>query len=201
MSPYGVCQTNGIGSLVRDFRIGTNQAMMAPYPAVTSGSPYDDGDEPNGGSFNQSAAFTCNIVAAKVVQCVKGAAYASGIPSSIGQWASGATFIEYGDPAIGTSRIASLQGYVGGQSFPITTPGQAKRLAMYAGVAGTAADGSGGVMPKMDMTVGAGGTLVNAYPSTAADAMGMAVGTACLFTVPGIGRWNSGHVADRRRAG
>jgi hypothetical protein len=37
----------------------------------------------------------------------------------------------------------------------------------------------------MDMTVGAGGTLVNAYPATAADAMGMAVGTACLFTVPG----------------
>ena len=39
---------------------------------------FDDGVEFWGGAFNQSAAFTCNIVAAKVVQCVKGPAYAAG---------------------------------------------------------------------------------------------------------------------------
>jgi hypothetical protein len=129
----------------------------------TSGSLYDDGDEPNGGSFSQSAAFTCNIVAAKVVQCVKGAAYAAGVPSSIGLWTSGATFIEYGDPAIGTSRIASLQGYVGGQSFPITTPGSGQTQAMYPGVVGTGCGtAAGGVIPKMDLTVDSTGKLVNA---------------------------------------
>jgi hypothetical protein len=53
-------------------------------------------------------------------------------------------------------------------------------------VAGTGCGiASGGVIPKMDLTVDSTGKLVNAYPSTAADAMGLAVGTACLFTVPG----------------
>jgi hypothetical protein len=182
--PNGVCQTNGIGSLVRTFRIGNTQFMNGS--TVVVGSPYDDGDDPVGGVFNQSAAFTCNLVAAKVVQCVKGPAYASGVPSSIGQWTAGATFVEYGDPAIGTSRIASLQGFVGGQSFPITTPGSGQMPATYPGVVGTGCGvTSGGVTPKMDLTVDSTGKLVNAYPSTAADAMGLGVGTACLFTVPG----------------
>lgn len=179
--PNGICQTNGIGSLVRTFRIGTQQNMNN-----LTGSPYDDGDDPEGGAFNQNAAFTCNIVSAKIVQCVKGATYTPGVATAIGQWGSGSAFIEYGDPSLGTSRIASLQGYVGGQPFPITTPGSGQTAASYPGVAGTGCGiASGGVVPKMDLTVDSTGKLVNAYPSTAADAMGLAVGTACLFTVPG----------------
>ena len=62
------------------------------------GSAYDLGMDPgvyvaNGpaGVIVQNEAFTCNIVAATIVQCVKGPAYSHGAFSSIGQWASGAT--------------------------------------------------------------------------------------------------------------
>ena len=113
-APSGICQTNGIGSLVRSVRIGSQQSMSAGL----TGSVWDDGLDSNGG-FTQNSAFTCNIVSAKVVQCVKGNAYASGVPS-LGQWSSGSTFIEYGDPVVGTGRIATLMGSVGGQSLPFT---------------------------------------------------------------------------------
>ena len=70
----GICQTNGIGSLVRNFAIGSNQALWGGTGTSTVGaSYYDDGINPNATvGFNQSAAFTCHIVAAKVVQCVLG---------------------------------------------------------------------------------------------------------------------------------
>ena len=114
--------SNGIGSLVHGFRIGTVQAMngmAAPNTLRTAGSLFDDGVDPIGGTFNQSAAFTCNIVAAKVVQCVKGAAYASGVYSGIGQWASGSTYADYLDEDSATGRTASLMGNVGGQPFAL----------------------------------------------------------------------------------
>ncbi|HEU5431354.1 MAG TPA: hypothetical protein VFU81_06815, partial [Thermomicrobiales bacterium] len=110
--PNGTCSSNGIGSLVHNFRIGTQQNAwggVTPAQLGSPGSVYDDGVDPfttstAGGGFNQSAAFTCNIVAAKVVQCVKGAAYSSGVVTGVGQWASGSTFIEYGDTTVGTGR-------------------------------------------------------------------------------------------------
>ena len=86
---------------------------------MDTGSVWDDGLDVNGG-FTQNAAFTCNIVAAKVMQCVKGAAYASGVVSGLGRWSTGATFIEYGDPVVGTGRMATLMGSVGGQPLPFT---------------------------------------------------------------------------------
>lgn len=149
---------------------------------------YDDGVEYFGGAFNQSAAFTCNIVAATIVQCVKGAAYTSGVVSGVGQWATGHTFVEYGDSVIGTGRIASLLGYVGGQSFPITSPGSSQTPGVYLGVSGTGCGlAASGVNPKMDITVGSGGTIVNAYPANAAQAVGLAVGSGCTFTPTGTG--------------
>ena len=57
----------------------TQQNMGAGV--VATGSPYDDGLDPLAGNWNQSAAFTCNIVAATVVQCVKGPVYSGGLPS------------------------------------------------------------------------------------------------------------------------
>ena len=121
--PTGTCASNGVGSLVHGFRIGTVQAMngmTAPNTLPTPGSPFDDGVDPDAGTFNQSAAFTCNIVAAKVVQCVKGAAYSSGLYSSIGEWLSGSTFVNYLDAETATGRTGSMMGNVGGQPFGFT---------------------------------------------------------------------------------
>ena len=95
---------SGIGSLVRGFRIGTNQTMYT----FTTGSVFDDGIDLMGGAFHMNQAFTCNIVAAAMIQCVKGS----------GAWTPGSTFVSYGDAIVSTGRAASLLGYVGGQSYP-----------------------------------------------------------------------------------
>jgi hypothetical protein len=99
----GVCINSGVGDIVRDFRIGTQQNMLG----LVTDSVYDDGADAAGGAFNQNAAFSCNIVAATVVQCVKGPTYSNGTFSSIGQWSTAATFIEYGDMTIGTGAAAA----------------------------------------------------------------------------------------------
>ena len=116
--PNGICQSNGIGSLVKGFRIGTTQAAWS----LTSGTVYDDGADPNGGGFNQSLAFTCNIVAAKVVQCVKGPTWTSGIPA-LGQWTAGSVFVEYGDTDLAGSRVTGIEAYPGGQSLTAMATG------------------------------------------------------------------------------
>jgi hypothetical protein len=173
---------------VRDFVIGTNQQIWGGI-VVPSGlvSTYDDGLNPYNGAttFTQTLAFTCHIVAAKVVQCIHG------LPNvgSTGQWASGTIFVEYGDSVAGLGRIASLMGYAGGQSFPIGTPGSGQTPGLYTVQATSCTVGTGspaGVLPNMDITVGSGGTVTNAYPSHTANGMGFAIGsTPCVFTVPG----------------
>lgn len=184
--PSGVCQDNGVGELVRAFRIGTNQAMHGSGgQPPTTGSFYDDGIDYAGGAFNQSAAFTCNIVAAKVVQCVKAPAYSSGVPTGVGSWSSVTTYVSYGDWLGASGRIASLVGYVGGQSFPFT-PGSGYTPGQQLGIAGTGCGvASGGVTPKMDITIGSSGSIVSAVPSTATNATGLGVGTGCTFTPAG----------------
>lgn len=181
--PNGKCQGNGIGEIVRTFRIGTNQAMYgAAAQPPTAGSVFDDGVDIGLGFFTQSSAFTCNIVAAKVVQCVKGAAYTAGVPS-LGQWSSGSTYISYGDLTIVSGRIASLLGYVGGQSFPFT-PGNGYTNGVYPGIAATCTIQSGGTAPRFDVTV-AGGAIVDVVPSAATSGnvpAGLGVGSTC--TVP-----------------
>ena len=92
---------------------------VASAPAI--GSVFDDGVDLANGHFNQSAAFTCNIVAAKVVQCVKGPAYSGGVSykcRSVVEWFDLHSL--YGDSIVVSGRLASLLGYVGGQSFPFT---------------------------------------------------------------------------------
>ena len=279
----GSCQTNGVGEIVRNFAIGSNQFMWGGTGFSPTGhSYYDDGVEPLGSSsFNQSGAFTCHIASAKVIQCVLGPTYVSGIATTIGQWASGNTFVEQGDNLTGNARINTLMGYVGGQSFPITSPGSNQMPGTYSftppklaptsstytstsgiiamtfasapfgatvgsllngttvtvsnflpsatntallgaggtavlpivstGTAGTvinvqgpvgagtlsitAASGVlagcgtnlgslGGFPPTMDLTIGSGGTVIDAYPSTTANSMGTANGAGCTFIVP-----------------
>jgi hypothetical protein len=182
--PIGVCQGNGVGSFVRNFRIGTNQATGN----LQIGSNYDDGINYFGGSFNQNAAFTCNIVAATVVQCVKGPTWTAGV-TSLGQWNSlsgGGTFVEYGDPVLGGgSRAATLTGYAGGQSFPFT-PGSGYNPTSGSTtypITGTSCGVTGGFAPVLDVTV-LNGAIVDVYPSSQSQALGLGIGVPCTFTFP-----------------
>jgi len=190
--PMGVCQSNGIGSLVRTFRIGTAQSMWAGTSAGSvAGSPYDDGADPGiiTGPYNQGGAFTCNIVDTVVVQCMKGAAYDLSLHTltGIGKWTSGSTFTEYGDAALGTSRLQAIIGYVGGQPFPFVAGSGATASTSTIVQDATCAIGSGGVRPKLDITTVNGGGIVNVYPSstTVTQAMGDAIGAGCTFATPG----------------
>jgi hypothetical protein len=183
--PAGKCQDNGVGELTRGFRIGTTQLMyIYPFP---TGSVFDDGADFEGGGFNRSSAFTCNIVAAKVVQCVKGPAYTSGAPSGVGKWSSGSTFATYGDMSLLSGRIASVLGTVGAQSFPIANAGSNYVNGFYQSVqASCATVQSGGHAPYFDITV-SGGQIVNVYPSaisvgSSTQAPGLGVGSACTIT-------------------
>jgi hypothetical protein len=184
----GKCQGNGIGEIVRAFRIGTTQASYGTggIPLPTPGSVWDDGADMANGSFNQSAAFTCNIVAAKVAQCVKAPAYSSGVLTGVGQWSSGSTYISYGDIDVVSGRLASLLGYVGGQSFPFT-PGSGYINGTTSPTVTCATLAGGGAVPKFDVTV-AGGAIVNVVPSAATSGSpGLGIGSTCIVALPAGG--------------
>ena len=156
---------------------------VTPGQLGSAGSPYDDGVDPwTPGGFNQSAAFTCNIVAAKVVQCVKGAAYSSGVVTGAGQWASGSTFVEYGDTVVGTGRGNSLVGNVGGQPFAFTA-GSGYIPGIYTISASNCVTSTGAtwLRPYADVTVGSGGSIIDVYGSSQSKAIGFAIGNGCQF--------------------
>ena len=117
--PNGQCSPTGVGALVRGFRIGS--AAITDSQASNLGSAYDFGMDPGTtfGVISQNEAFTCNIVAATIVQCVKGPTYSNGAFSSIGLWSSSpSTYVSYGDPNNAFSFMTGIVGYPGGQSFP-----------------------------------------------------------------------------------
>jgi hypothetical protein len=182
VTPSGVCVNNGIGSLVRNFRIGatTGGVMWGTPTTTTPGAPYDDGADPeiNFGPFNQSEAFTCNIVAAKTVQCVLGPAYSQTAHTLIGinKWTSGSTYAAYGDGVMGTTRWQTVQGYVGGQPFPITNPGSGYTNGTYKIAPDCGAPTPiQGLTALMDLTV-VGGNVVNLYPSNGVVSQSMGIG-------------------------
>ena len=191
--PSGICSGNGIGEMIRDFRIGTAQCMLC----FAAGSPYMDGaDVYNNMTFNQNAAFTCNLVAATVVQCVKGPTYTNGVPTAIGNWSSGSTYIAYGETGLDDGgRIAQAIGYAGGQSFPITNGGSgytnttAGHPHTVTATGCTLASGSfpgsfPGVAPTFDEWV-SGGVIVDVYPSgSTTNAAGQGVGPGCVIPLP-----------------
>ena len=143
-----------------------------------AGSPFDDGVDWANFTFNQSAAFTCNIVAAKVARCVKGPAYTAGLPSGIGQWLSGSTYISYGDDMLVTSRAQAMLGYVGGQSFPFT-PGSGYTNGT---TTPTVTCSGGGTPPIISVTV-SGGSIVNVVPTYP----GLGLVSTCTVALPAGG--------------
>lgn len=191
----GVCKDNGIGEIVRTFRIGTTQPMYGPGGAgnTAAGSVFDEGADMANGAFNQSAAFTCNIVAAKIVQCVKAPAYASGVFSGVGNWASGSTFVNYGDVDLVSGRLGSLLGYVGGQSFPFM-PGSGYTSGTYTIAAVCPTVASGDILPKFDVTV-SGGAIANVVPSAASSAVGLGIGAGCTVPLTALGGGTGGAIA------
>jgi hypothetical protein len=186
--PGGVCQSNGIGSLVRTFRIGTGQLAWS----FALGLVYDDGADPNNfASFTQSAAFTCNIVAAKVVQCVKGANYdaTTHLLTGIGSWLTGQTYASYGDWALGTSRVGTLMGSPGGQPLPFNAgTGGTTGTSIVSGTGCTVVSGS--IAPRLDITI-VSGAIVNAYLTASGNnpnlPFGLGIGGGCTFTASGTG--------------
>jgi hypothetical protein len=86
-----------------------------------------------------------------------------------------------------SGRIASVLGYVGAQSFPITAAGSGYTNGFYQSVQATCPTlASGGHAPYFDITVSEG-QIVNVYPSaistsSATQAPGLGVGSACTLT-------------------
>ncbi len=183
--PNGQCVPTGIGALVRTFRIGS--AAVTDDISSNLGSTYDfGGDIGNStGNISQNGAFTCNIVAATVIQCVLGPTYSNGAFSSVGEWASGSTFTSYGDPFASTGFISGLIGYPGGQSFPFTA-GSGYTNGHFA-TGGVCALGTGGgalpEVPTMGFDI-AGGAIINAYPT----AIGNGSTSQCTFPLTFTGQ-------------
>jgi hypothetical protein len=181
--PTGKCAGGQIGDLVRGFRIGTVQQMNGDgNTGPAAGSVFDDGLDPANGTFNQSGAFTCNIIAASLVQCIKAPLYTGGVFAGVGQWPSGSTYLSYGDEIIVASRVGTLVGNVGGQGFPFTggsgyTNGTTQPTVTCSG---------GGTPPKIDVTV-AGGAIVNVAPSATSGAMGANLVSGCSVALPAGG--------------
>jgi hypothetical protein len=179
-TPNGTCQDSGIGGWVNSFRIGTAQVTWVG----SAGSPYFDGVDPGVGTGNQSTAFTCNIVAATVVQCVKAPVYTSGLPSGIGEWLSSGTYTSYGDSEMSNARLGGLIGTSGGQSLGFTA-GSGYTNGTYVLTGGSCGQASNFTAPKMDITI-SGGAVVDVYPSaqaTTTSNMGIGIESACTFPI------------------
>jgi hypothetical protein len=191
--PAGNCVDPGVGDIVRTFRIGNQQNMGATATSAPTGNFYDDGLDVFVGTFSQSGAFTCNIVAAKVVQCVKAPLYTSGVPTSIGQWLSSGTFISFGDAEESTGRIGTLMGYVGGQSFAFS-PGSGYTPGTYTLTGSSCGQALIFAAPKVDVVVGSGGSIVDVYPSGLSAGLGAGITSPCTFALTGMGLGTGGAV-------
>jgi len=178
LNPNGKCVPTGIGAFVRGFRIGSYQPMDIQLTSSAGlGSAYDFGIDPGqwsgsaatsgiAGQIFQNEAFTCNIVAATVVQCVHGPIYSNGAFSSTGEWLSSGTYAAYGDPNNAASFSTGIMGYPGGQSMPFTA-GSGYTNGNYVTGGVCALNTSAGDQPQapaMGFNI-AGGAIINAYPT------------------------------------
>jgi hypothetical protein len=176
--PNGTCVPTGVGALVRGFRIGSQQIMDTFFAPSANGlgSSYDFGADPGQFSTNtniqgvivQNESFACNLVAATIVQCVKGPQYTNGLFSGIGVWSPGQTFAAYADNFNSFSFMTGMVGYPGGQPFP-STPGSGYSPAANYTTGGVCplspTSGATVQAPAMGFTVSSGGTIINAYPT------------------------------------
>jgi hypothetical protein len=210
--PNGTCVPTGVGSLVMGFRIGSAALtdslaainVPATFPATgiysSVGSAYFDGADYgfHAGVIQQNSAFTCNIVDAVTVQCVKGpqfnlpgwsaALYGTtamdGLYSGPGVWPIDTTYVSYGDN-VSTGLTAGLQGNAGGQPLALT-PGSGYTVPTTSAASSTSGFTTvGGLCPYNVQTVAmgisiSGGKISNAYPTS----IGQGTIGTCAF-VPG----------------
>ena len=183
--PNGVCRDNGIGTLVRTFRVGTTQNMSG----LANGSVFDDGADMVGGAVNQSVAFTANIVGAHTIQIVKAPLLSGGAFSAVGKWLSGSTFVNYGDAEVVSGRLGSVIGYVGGQSFPFAAGSGSSVNSTITETASCTTTAGGFTAAKFDVTV-SGGSIINVYPTATPTAGqpsgGIGIGSSCTVPLTGF---------------
>ena len=187
--PNGQCSPTAVGALVHGLRIGSVQIMDQQLVPGSGGlgSAYDFGMDPGqyssagpSGVIVQNEAFTCNIVAATVVQCIKGPTYSGGAFSSLGQWSSGSTFVQFGDVNNAFSFMTGIVGYPGGQSFPFTAgSGYTNGNYVTGGVCAlNTTAGTTPMAPAMGFNV-SGGAIINAYPTQ----IGSSIFGTCSFPI------------------
>ena len=204
--PNGQCNPTGVGAFARGFRIGSAQLMDTQVTGTGNlGSAYDFGMDPGewagqaansgvAGVILQNEAFTCNIVAATVVQCIHGPIYSNGAFSSIGKWLSGSTYVAYGDPNNAASFMTGIMGYPGGQSFPFAAgSGYTNGNYVTGGVCAlNTSSGTSPQAPAMGFNI-AGGEIINVYPTQ----IGSSIFGTCTFPISftftgNISGYNSG---------
>ena len=189
----GQCVPTGAGSFVRGFRIGSVQVTNIQNSTIGTnlGSAYDFGMDPGNykGQIVQNEAFTCNIVAATIVQCVKGPVFTNGVFSSVGKWSSGSTFASYGDPNNAFSFMSGIVGYPGGQAFPVTA-GSGYSPAMNYTTGGVCVLNTGGgvtaLAPAMGFTVSSGGAIIDPYPTLIGNSITQQCSFPISFTFTGV---------------
>ena len=121
-----------------------------------------------------------NIVAATVVQIVKGPVYTGGCRPGIGEWLSAGNIRLYGDLYGGNGRVSGMLGNVGGQSLAFTAGSGGTNGTVT--VTGTSCGLSGASSPpKVDVTV-SGGATVDVYPSASSTNTGNGITSPCAFT-------------------
>ena len=190
----GQCSPTGVGALVRGFRI--RSAAITDSQASNLGSAYDFGMDPGTtfGVISQNEAFTCNIVAATIVQCVKGPTYSNGAFSIIGLWSSSpSTYVSYGDPNNAFSFMTGIVGYPGGQSFPYTAGSGYTNGNFVVGSPCTlnTAAGTTPQPPTMGFTV-SGGAIIDAYPTQIGSSIFRISGCTFPLSFTGTGKWSGG---------
>lgn len=208
LNPNGSCVPTGIGSFVWGFRIGTapendnlNTTLGSIFTSV--GSSWGDGNDQGyqNGVILQNQAFTCNLVAAKIVQCILspqrnlpgqtppyGTSASNGAFSGIGQWPASGTYVSYGD-AYSSGYLGGLIGNAGGQSFPFTAgsgytvpvSGNASSSSGFTTVGGLCPIQAFGATPQV-VTMGVainGGAISDVYPTN----MGVGTYGQCAFPI------------------
>ncbi len=170
--PTGTCTPTASG-VVTGFRIGPNSTMYSG-----NGNVYDDGFDPEAQTFvwtspTSNGTFTCSIVAATVVQCVR----------AHGTWTA-PVYVAYGDE-LTANRYGTLAGVPGGASLTITNAGAGYTPNASATITGVG--GNCGISSQIVVTTDSGGHVSAAYPKAPGSFSGILCTTFPTYTITGPG--------------